>query len=57
MLAPLVREDFTCELLSETFAAFGKIVSAKVMLEHITRKGRGVLALSASRLRRLLPWL
>ena len=57
LLAPLVREDFTCELLMDSFAAFGKIVSAKVMLEHITRNGRGVLALSASRLWRLLPWL
>ena len=34
-------EDFTDELLMETFAAFGKIVSAKVMLDHNTGKGRG----------------
>ena len=34
-------EDFTDDLLMDTFGAFGKIVSAKVMLDHNTGKGRG----------------
>ena len=34
-------KDFTDELLMETFAVFGKIVSAKVMRDRITGKGRG----------------
>lgn len=34
-------EEFTDEMLSETFEKYGKIVSAKVMIDHNTGRSRG----------------
>ena len=34
-------DDYTDEQLKETFSQFGKVISAKVMTDHNTGRGRG----------------